>query len=81
MFVAIDKVFTIENVLFLGKGALLSVVIAAISLTIGLILGTLGAMGRTSKHILPRFLSNIYVTIIRGTPLLLQILITFTKII
>lgn len=32
MFVAIDQVFTLENILYLAKGALLSVAIAALSL-------------------------------------------------
>ena len=38
MFVAIDQVFTLENILYLAKGALLSVAIAALSLLIGLVL-------------------------------------------
>ena len=46
MFIAIDKVFTLENILYLAKGACLSIAIAALSLLIGLILGTLGASGR-----------------------------------
>ena len=50
MFVAIDQVFTLENILYLAKGALLSVAIAALSLLIGLVLGILGASGRRSKH-------------------------------
>ena len=80
MFIAIDKVFTLENILYLAKGACLSIAIAALSLLIGLILGTLGASGRRSKHKIPRAISNIYVTVIRGTPLLLQILIIFSVI-
>lgn len=50
MFIAIDKVFTLENILYLAKGACLSIAIAALSLLIGLILGTLGASGRRSKQ-------------------------------
>ena len=45
MFVAIDQVFTLENILYLALGALLSVVIAALSLLIGLVFGILGASG------------------------------------
>ena len=71
MFVAIDQVFTLENILYLAKGALLSVAIAALSLLIGLVLGILGASGRRSKHKVPRAISFVYVTIIRGTPLLI----------
>ena len=80
MFVAFQKVFTLANILYLAKGALLSIGIAALSLLFGLILGTLGATGKRSKHALPRDIANVYVTIIRGTPLLLQILIIFSVI-
>lgn len=80
MFVAFQEVFTLANILYLAKGALLSIGIAAISLLFGLILGTLGATGKRSKHALPRDIANVYVTIIRGTPLLLQILIIFSVI-
>ena len=80
MFVAIDQVFTLENILYLAKGALLSVAIAALSLLIGLVLGILGASGRRSKHKVLRGIAFVYVTIIRGTPLLLQILIIFSVI-
>lgn len=80
MFVAIDQVFTLENILYLAKGALLSVAIAALSLLIGLVLGILGASGRRNKHKVPRGIAFVYVTIIRGTPLLLQILIIFSVI-
>lgn len=80
MFVAFQEVFTLANILYLAKGALLSIGIAALSLLFGLILGTLGATGKRSKHALPRNIANVYVTIIRGTPLLLQILIIFSVI-
>lgn len=80
MFVAFQEVFTLANILYLAKGALLSIGIAALSLLFGLIIGTLGATGKRSKHALPRDIANVYVTIIRGTPLLLQILIIFSVI-
>lgn len=78
MFAAFDKVFTLENIFYVGKGALVSVGIAALALLFGLILGTLGASGRNSRHALPKAIANLYVTVIRGTPLLLQILIMFS---
>lgn len=81
MFVAIDQVFTLENILYLAKGALLSVAIAALSLLIGLVLGILWELDAEEVNI--RCLEHIafvYVTIIRGTPLLLQILIIFSVI-
>ncbi len=80
MFPAFSEIFTLENILYLGKGALLSVGIAALSLLIGLILGVIGASGKRSNHIVPKTLANVYVELIRGTPLLLQILIIFSVI-
>ncbi len=80
MFLAFGKIFTAENILYLAKGALLSLVIAALSLLIGLVIGVLGASGKRSKHIIPRAIANFYVEVIRGTPLLLQILIIFSVI-
>ncbi len=80
MFPAFQEVFTTENLIYLGKGALLSLLIALVSLVIGLILGILGASGKRSHHRLPRWIANFYVEIIRGTPLLLQILLIFSVI-
>lgn len=80
MFPAFNEIFTSENLIYLGKGALLSLLIAAISLLIGLLLGILGASGKRSHHVIPRLLANLYVEIIRGTPVLLQILLIFSVI-
>ncbi len=80
MFLAFEKVFTLANMIYLAKGALLSLVIAALSLLIGLVFGILGATGKMSRYRLPRYIANFYVELIRGTPLLLQILIIFSVI-
>lgn len=80
MFPAFKEIFTAENIQYLAQGALLSLLIAAISLLIGLVLGILGASGKRSKHIVPKVIANFYVEVIRGTPLLLQILIIFSVI-
>ena len=80
MFVSLEQVFTSENILYLGKGALMSLGIAILSLFIGLILGVLGASAKRSKHLIFRAIGNFYVEVIRGTPMLLQILIIFSVI-
>lgn len=80
MFIAFDKVFTMENVLYLGKGALISLGMAILSLLIGLVLGVLGASAKRSKFFVLRLIGNLYVEIIRGTPMLLQILLLFSVI-
>ena len=80
MFVALDKVFTMENVLYLGKGALISLGMAILSLLIGLVLGVLGASAKRSRFFILRAIGNFYVEIIRGTPMLLQILMLFSVV-
>ena len=80
MFVALDKVFTLENILFLGKGALISLGMAFVALVLGLVFGVLGAITKRSRFFVFRLLGNLYVEIIRGTPMLLQILIIFSVI-
>lgn len=77
MFSAFDKVFTPENMLYLAKGALISLGIAGLSLLIGLVFGVLGASAKISRNKFLRLLGNIYVEVIRGTPMLLQIMIIF----
>lgn len=78
MFAAFDKVFTLENMIYLGKGALISLGIAALSLIFGLILGVIGSSAKRSRFLIFRILGNVYVEVIRGTPMLLQILLLFS---
>ena len=80
MFSAMGEVLTSENLIFLLKGAGLSLAMAVLSLLIGLVLGTLGASAKISKNRILRCIGNVYVDIIRGTPMLLQILILFAVV-
>ncbi|MEG0275416.1 MAG: amino acid ABC transporter permease [Coprobacillus sp.] len=80
MFPAFDKIFTPENLIYLAQGALISLIIAALSLAFGLVFGILGASAKISKNKFLRALGNIYVEVIRGTPMLLQILLLFTVV-
>ena len=80
MFAQFDKIFTVENMIYLGKGAVLSIVIAAISLLVGLVLGVIAYLGKTSQKSVLRWLANIYIEVIRGTPMLLQIMMLFTVV-
>ena len=80
MFIAFDKVFTPENIIYLAKGALISLGLAALSLFMGIMFGIIGASAKRSKFFIFRMLGNIYVEVIRGTPMLLQILILFSVV-
>ncbi|MFV0440259.1 MAG: amino acid ABC transporter permease [Lachnospirales bacterium] len=71
------SVFTLENLQFLLVGTFYSLVVAFGSLTIGIILGIIFAAMRISKNKVLNVISTLYIQIIRGTPMLLQILFLF----
>lgn len=58
-------------------GFLMTIMISLGALMLSLLIGLFFAYGQGSRIILLRFLSRFYVEIIRGTPLLVQILIFF----
>jgi polar amino acid transport system permease protein len=72
-----EAILNAENLWFLVVGALLSLLLAIGALIMGIILGIFGAMGRISKNVIARSISTVYVQVIRGTPMLLQLLFLF----
>ncbi|MDD2579501.1 MAG: amino acid ABC transporter permease [Clostridia bacterium] len=58
-------------------GFLVTLAISFFSLILSLLLGILAAAGRRSKPLFFRYLATVYVELIRGTPLLVQILVFF----
>lgn len=62
------------------KGAGISLVVATLALIIGIILGIAGAAMKLSKNKFLKLIGNIYVEVIRGTPMLLQISIFYLVI-
>ena len=62
-----------DSLPLLLRGAIVTIEIAALSTAIGIILGTLLALLQTSKSAVARWLVTLYVTIIRGIPMLIQI--------
>jgi len=61
----------------LGKGMIVSVEIFMLTLLFSLPLGLVVAFGRMSKNIIIRTLTKIYISIMRGTPLMLQLLVVY----
>jgi len=59
------------------NGAWISVQIAFCAAILGLVLGTALALAETSTYRLVRFLVSVYVTLFRGTPMLVQILFVY----
>ena len=61
----------------LGKGMIVSVEIFMLTLLFSLPLGLLIAFGRMSKNWFIRTISKVYISIMRGTPLMLQLLVVY----
>ncbi|MEA5026110.1 Arginine transport system permease protein ArtQ [bioreactor metagenome] len=71
------KIFTLENMLFLVQCAKYSILLATASVIIGTLLGTLTAAAKISRRKFLRTIANLYIEFIRGTPMLLQLMIFF----
>lgn len=61
----------------LGEGMVTTVEIFILTLLISLPLGLLVAFGRMSKHALVRNVFKVYISIMRGTPLMLQLMMVY----
>ena len=61
----------------LSKGMLLSVEIFVLTLLFSIPLGFVVTFGRMSKNFIIRNLVKIYISIMRGTPLMLQLMVVY----
>jgi polar amino acid transport system permease protein len=61
----------------LGEGMLVSIQIFVLTLIFSLPLGLIVAFGRMSKNFLVRNFIKIYISIMRGTPLMLQLMVVY----
>lgn len=73
----LEKIVTVDNLLFMLKAAGVSITLAVVCLFFGTVIGILGAMCKISENKLLRGIATVYVEIIRGTPMLLQLLMFF----
>jgi His/Glu/Gln/Arg/opine family amino acid ABC transporter permease subunit len=62
---------------YLLRGALVTLEISGISMLLALVLGLVTAIGRLSRFGLLRLLANVYIEVVRGTPLLVQLFIVY----
>lgn len=67
----------IDGLPYLLKGAVMTLRLTLISVSIGIILGLILSLGRISKNPIFRYPTGLYIEIIRGTPLLMQLLIIY----
>lgn len=66
--------FSYENLIFIVKGAGISLLIATFSLIFGVLIGYFVSQMRLSDKKISRVLANIFTEVIRGTPMLLQLM-------
>lgn len=73
----IDPAYIANNYGFVLEGALTTIGISLASIAIATVLALLGALGRLSSNAIAQGISSFYVSVIRGTPLLIQIYIIY----
>ncbi|MEG1426123.1 MAG: amino acid ABC transporter permease, partial [Oscillospiraceae bacterium] len=61
----------------IAEGFFMTLALSAVSLVLSLAIGVICAVGQGSSILFLRYLANIYVTFIRGTPLIMQIYLFF----
>lgn len=75
--VTFDFGFIDEYQTRIANGFLLTIQLSLVSLAVSLVLGALVAVGQNSRILPLRYLCDLYVKIIRGTPLIMQIYLFF----
>lgn len=66
-----------DNVPFLLKGAFYTLLITVVSMFFGLLIGIVVALARLRGNLPIRWLARVYVSVIRGTPVFVQLLIVY----
>lgn len=72
-----DPLYIIQHSQFVLQGVLTTIGVSLASIAIATVLALLGALGRLSKNSIAQGVSGFYVSVIRGTPLLVQIYIIY----
>lgn len=73
----IEMTIHAKDWLFLVEGATLTVILCLQAMLMGVILGIVVGLGRTSTNRLVNFIATSYVVLVRGTPLLMQLFIVY----
>jgi polar amino acid transport system permease protein len=72
-----DYTYALEHTPFVLEGIWTTLAVSLASITIATILALIGALGRLSPHAWAQGISSFYVSLFRGTPLLVQIFIVY----
>ncbi len=73
----LDVAFMGHYFSFIMKGSWITFRVSALSISLAVVLALLGALGRLSRNPIANGISSFYVSLIRGTPLLVQIYIWY----
>ncbi|MCX7853824.1 MAG: amino acid ABC transporter permease [Caldilineales bacterium] len=73
----LDPAYMVNNAGFVIQGLLVTIGVSLASITLASVLGLLGALGRLSSNAIALGVSTFYISLIRGTPLLVQIYIIY----
>ncbi len=65
----------LEGVVVAARGVPVTLLISLVAIIAGLVIGLCAAMAKRSKITIVRWIGNVYVDVLRGTPLLVQVLI------
>lgn len=80
-FLRLSYIFHWENIYLYRENLLIgfgnTILLSAVSLGLSLLLGIIFGLGQTSPLLFLRYFSRVYIELIRGTPLLVQVLIFF----
>lgn len=76
-FLNVNFAYAIEHAGFVVEGIWVTLGVSFASIAIATVLALIGALGRLSPHALAQGLSGFYVSLFRGTPLLVQIFIIY----
>lgn len=72
-----DFSLVLKHQSFFMTGAAITIQITIGAIALGLLLGLIMGMGRISRNPLVRLIADIYIQVLRGTPMLLQIFFVF----
>lgn len=75
--ISLDWTFIRSHWYFIFNGVWLTILLSVLSIILATVLSLLGALGRLSKSPPAYALSTFYISLIRGTPLLLQVVFFF----
>jgi polar amino acid transport system permease protein len=69
--------FILQSGPYIVQGAGITILVSVAAMALAIVLALLGAVGRLSSNPIPYSLASLYVSLVRGTPLLVQIYFVF----